>query len=229
MAHHRPLGRRSRGCLRCNGRFPSDALTNEATATNDPESIRGVKLLEERLRGPAANQRGDHRPVSRTGRSMTPPSAAYVEGIRADVAALGPDVIVSMRRLTTRRTSQDLVFKDRHATLIPFTMAGDVDEATENIPEFSTSSKSRTTGAVRGLTPRLRQRQPGLQQGAREGPAALRVRHAADRADHPRPRLRRARSPPSADRVALAGDHRRRLRYRRHRPAVAVRRSSSQT
>jgi len=115
------------------GAFLSDALTNEATATNDPESIRAEKLLEERLRGPAPNSEAII--VQSENRTVDDPAfRSLVEGIREDVAALGPDVIVNITSFY-QSNEPGLVSEDRKSTLIPFTLAGDVDEATENIPD----------------------------------------------------------------------------------------------
>ena len=115
------------------GALLSDALTNEATATNDPESIRAEKLLEERLRGPAPNNEAII--VQSENRTVDDPAfRSLVEGIREDVAALGPDVIVNVTSFY-QSNAPGLVSEDRKSTLIPFTLAGDVDEATENIPD----------------------------------------------------------------------------------------------
>jgi RND superfamily putative drug exporter len=118
------------------GAFLNDALTNEASATNDPESIQAKELLENRLRGPAPNNEA----IIVQSASMTVDDPAFrslVEGIRADIAALGSDKIVSVDSFY-ESNSPELVSKDRKSTLIPFTLAGDVDDATENVADVIT-------------------------------------------------------------------------------------------
>ncbi|HWO73801.1 MAG TPA: MMPL family transporter, partial [Dehalococcoidia bacterium] len=115
------------------GALLSDALTNEASATNNPESLQAKNLLEDRLRGPFRV----HEAVVVTSAELTVDDAAfrdYVEAIRSELAALGPDVIEST---TSYYQSGDegLVSKDRRSALIPYTMAGDVDHATDNVKQ----------------------------------------------------------------------------------------------
>jgi RND superfamily putative drug exporter len=115
------------------GALLSDALTNEADVTSDPESERGQALIEE-LRGPF---RVNEALVveSPTLKVDDPEFRAYVEKLHADIAALGPEYI---ERSTTFYASGDptMVSSDRTATLIPIVMAGDIDQATKNIGDI---------------------------------------------------------------------------------------------
>src|SRR3972149_5734257 len=67
----------------------SDALTNEVGFTNNPDSKQADTLLEERLRGPEkVNEIVIVRSADET--VDAPAFKAFVEGLYADVAALGP-------------------------------------------------------------------------------------------------------------------------------------------
>ena len=65
---------------------------------------------------------------------MTPPSAASSRASAKTSRPSGPDVIVNITSFY-QSNEPGLVSEDRKSTLIPFTLAGDVDEATENIPD----------------------------------------------------------------------------------------------
>jgi RND superfamily putative drug exporter len=115
------------------GALLASGLTTEIALTNDPESARAEKLLEERLRGPEPTNeiiivRSDTATVD------DPAFQALVEGIYADVSALGPEVVAGG---TNFYQSQDpsLVSQDQHTTILPFVMAGDHEEAEDNIGE----------------------------------------------------------------------------------------------
>src|SRR3989337_2589765 len=102
------------------GALLGDALTNEATATNDPESIRAEKLLEERLRGPTPNNEAII--IQSENRTADDPAFRTVgEGIREDVAALGPEGIVNVTSFY-QSNEPGLVSEDRKSTLIPFVL-----------------------------------------------------------------------------------------------------------
>ncbi|MCH8087645.1 MAG: MMPL family transporter [Chloroflexi bacterium] len=106
-----------------------DALT---TFTNNPESKRGFDLLEERLRGPRrANEIIIVQSESATVRSDDA-FQELVEGIHGQLMALGPDVILSSR--TYYQTNDDsLVSVDGSITIIPIVMAGELEDAEDNI------------------------------------------------------------------------------------------------
>src|SRR3990170_1073954 len=111
----------------------SDALTNEIGFTNNPESKRADMLLEQRLRGPEkVNEIVIVRSADET--VDAPAFKAFVEGLYADVAALGPGVI-EQGASYYQTGDESLVSADRRATILPFVMAGDEDEADENIDD----------------------------------------------------------------------------------------------
>jgi putative drug exporter of the RND superfamily len=111
--------------------FLGTALTTQGSFTNRPESIRAQNLIEQRLTGPAKDTellivRAPALTVS------DPRFAAFVTGLRSSVLALGPRVVVSAPDYLTPG-GQGLVARDRHATLIPVTIAGNFDNATAHI------------------------------------------------------------------------------------------------
>ena len=63
-----------------------------------------------------------------------PAFKAFVEGLQADVAALGPGVI-ELGTNYYQAGDESLVSADRRTTILPFVMAGDEDEADENIDD----------------------------------------------------------------------------------------------
>ena len=112
-----------------------DGETTKFVFVNNPESKRGLDLLEDRLRGPT----GTNEIVIVESASIDVDNPAFqkvVEDISAGLAALGPEVI-RPPTLTNYYQSRVpfLVSKDRRTTLIPFTMAGDFDDASENIEQ----------------------------------------------------------------------------------------------
>src|SRR3990170_167547 len=111
----------------------SDALTNEVSFTNNPESKRAETLLEERLRGP---QKVNEIVIVRSADKTVddPAFKAFVEGLYAGVAALGPDVI-DQGASYYLTGDQSLVSPDKRTTILPFVMAGSEDEADKNIDE----------------------------------------------------------------------------------------------
>ena len=115
--------------------FFEDGVTSEFILTNNPESQVGDELLEERLRGP----RGSNEIVIFQSETFTvdaPEYAAAVEPLYQDLIALEPDII-RQDSLTSffHDGAEQLVSQDRMTTLLSFTMAGDADDATENISQ----------------------------------------------------------------------------------------------
>ena len=109
-----------------------DGETTKFVFVNNPESKRGLDLLEDRLRGPT----GTNEIVIVESASIdvdNPTFQKVVEDISAGLAALGPEVI-RPPTLTNYYQSRVpfLVSQDRRTTLIPFTMAGDFDEVTSH-------------------------------------------------------------------------------------------------
>ena len=114
-----------------------DVITTEFAITNDPESQVGKQLIEEKLTGP----KGTNELVIIQSQELTvddPEFQQVVNAIHADMAALGPEIIRQETLLNYFQTSAGfLVSQDRHTTIMPFTMAGDVDDASDHIEEVT--------------------------------------------------------------------------------------------
>ncbi len=113
-------------------RYLSGALTTRADFTNNPDSKQAQTLLEQRLTGP---NRSNEVVIVRS-QSLTvgdPQFRAYVAQVKARVDALGPGVV--QQTTNPYQAGDRFVSKDRHATLIPVTMAGSLDDANSNIDQ----------------------------------------------------------------------------------------------
>ena len=113
------------------GALLASGLTTEVALTNDPESQRAENLLEDRLRGPEPTNeivivRSDTATVD------DDQFRATVEGLYADISALGPEVVAGGTNFY-QSNDPSLVSEDRHTTILPFVMAGDHEEAQDNI------------------------------------------------------------------------------------------------
>ena len=110
----------------------ADALTTDVALTNQPEAKRAQDLMEERgLRRAEL----DTEIVIVSSRSTTVDDAdfeRYYERLRAELAALGPEVVVSTQ--TFQGGAEGLVSEDRHTALMPVVLAGPKFEANEHIP-----------------------------------------------------------------------------------------------
>ena len=110
-----------------------DAITTEFAITNNPESAIANELIEERLTGP----RGTNEVVIvQSPESVVddPEFQSIAESIHAGLAALGPEIIRQDTLINYFQTEAGfLVSKDRRTLLIPFTMAGGVDDAADHI------------------------------------------------------------------------------------------------
>ncbi|MCZ6535049.1 MAG: MMPL family transporter [Chloroflexi bacterium] len=112
-----------------------DAITTQFVFTNTPEAQRGVNLLED-LRGEPSST---NEVVIVQSDSLTVDDPAFEQklvGLFDGIVALGPEV-VREGTITNYYQSRDpfLVSQDRRTTIIPFVMAGDFDDATDNIGE----------------------------------------------------------------------------------------------
>jgi RND superfamily putative drug exporter len=121
-----------------------DALTTEDKLTNSPESVQGMNLLEDRLRGP--------KPMTETvivrSDTATVDDAAFratVDRLAAEFAAM-PDVVESA---TTYYETYNpaRVSADRHAMVIPVTLVGELDEATDNVAAYHAAIERASTNA----------------------------------------------------------------------------------
>ncbi|MDQ3514203.1 MAG: MMPL family transporter [Chloroflexota bacterium] len=114
-------------------------LTSDITLTNDPESLQGFDLLDERMEGATALSetviiRSDAATVD------DPAFRTEVDRVAAGLRAL-PEVVaglVTYYEINASAPDQagGLVSEDRHATLIPVTLTGTFDEATERFDQF---------------------------------------------------------------------------------------------
>ena len=118
------------------GMLFEDAITTEFAFTSDPDSKIADELIEDRFLG---GPKGTSEVVIVQSQVMTVDDPAYqefVEGIFGKLVALGPDVI-RQETLVNYYQGQApfLVSEDRQTTILPFTMAGEFDDASDNIPE----------------------------------------------------------------------------------------------
>jgi putative drug exporter of the RND superfamily len=112
--------------------YLSGALTTQAEFTNNPDSKQAQQLLEQRLSGPRRSNevvivRSESRMVS------DPAFKAYVQRLKGDLDALKPAVVQATE--DPYGAGGRFVSDDRHATLIPVTMAGSLDDADKNIDQ----------------------------------------------------------------------------------------------
>ena len=110
-----------------------DALTTQFTFTTTPESQRGLDLIEE-MRGVPFSTNEVVIVQSDTFNVDEPEFQQFAQGVFADLEALGPDVISKGTLISYYQTGAPfLVSKDRQTTIMPLTMAGNFDDATDNI------------------------------------------------------------------------------------------------
>ncbi|HZJ02541.1 MAG TPA: MMPL family transporter [Thermoleophilia bacterium] len=113
-----------------NATLLGDALTATGNFTDEPESLQAAALVEE-MRGP---DQVSELVIVRS-EELTVDDAAFVdhvEGLAGEITALGTDVVQSAITFT-QVSDPSLVSADRHATLIPVVLAGDVDQALANV------------------------------------------------------------------------------------------------
>ncbi|MEX0786312.1 MAG: MMPL family transporter [Dehalococcoidia bacterium] len=107
-----------------------DVLTTSFEIQNEPESIRGQELLEERLRGPRQAQEFI---LVQSGELMVDDAAyrAFVDGLVADLRALDETVASTTSFYETGDVA--MVSDDRRTTVVPVTLLGDEEEASDNV------------------------------------------------------------------------------------------------
>ena len=117
------------------GSLLGSGLTSESKfRAGEPGSVTADRLIEERLSGP--HKVTDF--VIVRSANLTVDDAAfksYVLGVAGKINALGSDVVAAT---STYYASNDpgLLSKDKHATLIPVVMAGNMDEALKNVDKL---------------------------------------------------------------------------------------------
>ena len=118
------------------GAMLSGALTTTADFTNTPDSKAGAQLLEDRLRGP--QQAHEAVVIAFPDKTYDDPAfRAQYDEIFNRIQALGPGVIDSAVNLY-QAGPEGLVSQDKRSAMIPITMAGDLDEAAENVEQVIT-------------------------------------------------------------------------------------------
>jgi RND superfamily putative drug exporter len=126
-----------------------DHLTTQSTFSNSPESTRGQKLLEQRLRGP--------KPVTETiivrSDRATVDDRAFqttVDRVLAKLQAM-PDLVAP----TLNEAPLDnpaLVSADRHELLIPVTLTVPLDDAVKRAPDFQAALAAAGAGDVQVMS-----------------------------------------------------------------------------
>ena len=114
-----------------------DAITTQAKFLNNPDSKVAEELIEDRLRGEDTHAREI---VIVRSDSLTvddPGFRGFVEGLAAEIETLVPEIIQPETLVSFYRVSDpSLVSHDRRTTIIPLRMAGDLEDAEDNIEEF---------------------------------------------------------------------------------------------
>lgn len=108
----------------------SDVLTTEFGLDTEPESRTADRLLQERLRGPEAAR--EMVIVGSESSTVDDPAfRAYVVGLLGEIRALGGTVAGATSYYETG--NEGLVSADRHRTILPVTLTGDVGEAADTV------------------------------------------------------------------------------------------------
>ncbi len=126
-----------------------DALTTESKFTNRPDSIVADELLESRLRG--------EKPMTETivirSETATVDDAEFratVDSVMTELNSLSG--VVASAESYYGTGSEELVSKDRQTTIIPVTLVGDLDEATEHVETLIASLDKIATDGFQVLT-----------------------------------------------------------------------------
>jgi RND superfamily putative drug exporter len=134
-----------------------DALTTEGDFTNRPESVRADDLLAQRLRD------GQDEPATETvlvhSERLTVDDAAFrevVERTAADLRAL-PVIVADATTYyhavaAGAPESARLVSADRHTTLIPVTLAGDIETTSKHADEYLAAVAAHNPEDIQVLT-----------------------------------------------------------------------------
>ena len=110
------------------------SLTAQYSFLGNPDSKRGLDLLEQRLNMPQkANEVVIVR--SQTASATDPAFRAGVLELQKDIAALGPGVVDSVAS-AYKGGDETLISADGRTTILPVVMAGDLTQADENIDKM---------------------------------------------------------------------------------------------
>ena len=115
------------------GTLLAGVITTEFKFTNNPDSKRGDALLEKHLRGPKKITEVVVVRSSLLGPTVDEqPFRDRVESLYGQIIALGIGVIEGGTNYY-QTGNEFQVSRDRHTTIMPFVMVGDLDEATEHL------------------------------------------------------------------------------------------------
>ena len=134
-----------------------DALTTEGDFTNRPESVRADDLLTERLRG------GADQPVTETvivhSDTATIDDPAFQQVVTQTAANLRalPAIVADATTYYDAAAAgapdaTGLVSADRHTTLIPVTLVGDIDAASTHVEDYLAAVAAQNREGIRVLT-----------------------------------------------------------------------------
>ena len=106
-------------------------LTAQYTFLGNPDSKRGLDLLQQRMHLP---QKANEVVIVRSGGTTTasPAFRAYVLGLQRQIAALGPGAVDSVAS-AWRGGGKTLISADGRTAILPIQMAGDLNAAEKNI------------------------------------------------------------------------------------------------
>jgi RND superfamily putative drug exporter len=109
------------------------SLTAQYSFLGNPDSKRGLDLLEQRLDLP---QKANEVVIVRstTESASDPAFRAGVLALQRDIAALGPGVVDSIAS-AFKGGDDSLISADGHTTILPIVMAGDLTQADQNIDQ----------------------------------------------------------------------------------------------
>ena len=114
--------------------FLGDALTSEGRVTNNPESQRANRLIEERIGSPD-NTISETVIIRSSDLTVDDPAyRTYVEELFSSLTALGNDVIAGGVHYYLTG-DESLVSRNRHTTLMPLVMPADADSQIESVHE----------------------------------------------------------------------------------------------
>ena len=111
------------------------ALTNEGSFSNEPESARADRLIQDRMEG--AGKPRELVIVRSSERTVDDPAfSAEVDRLAARITALGPAVVEAAVPYS-QVPNPSLISRDRHAVVLPVVMAGSLEDAQANVDALS--------------------------------------------------------------------------------------------
>ena len=126
------------------GGLLGSATTTQLTLSTEVEATKAADLLEDFWQRPEAVTEV----VVVQSESLTVDDPAFrekVESVFADITALGPGVIEAGRHYY-QDADDSLVSADRRTAILPLVLTGDIEEATENVPDLVEAVEHANTG-----------------------------------------------------------------------------------